>query len=400
MKVLMTAVTFPRPNNRLTGTWALKQAEALRDAGHTVRVVVPHSWVPRFAARTAGAKKYADCPASFDFGEIEAFYPRLPYYYTGPMRQWTVDRPALWLKLAWPWLKRALLHHADEFKPDVIWAHHSAVNGLAAHWLQKHCRVPFVTIDHDLDDMTETLTNPARRVPLAAEWRAAACCVGITNRMSAVIQEVQPAARAETVHNGFDVTVEPVERPAGEGLVVFSLGAFFARKNMPTLVRAFAEASLQHPSARLRIAGGGADFEIVKTLVAELNMSERIVLLGPLPHTEAMREMARADIFALVGWDEPFATVYVEAMAHGLPIVCGNDGGITDVLQNDVHGISVTPRSVNEVAAALDALLADPPRRARLGAAARVLYVSTLTGARWAERMTGIFQQASCPTLP
>ena len=59
----------------------------------------------------------------------------------------------------------------------------------------------------------------------------------------------------------------------------------------------------------------------------------------------------------------------LEALACGVPVVASRVGGIPEQL-TDATGALVRPGDADELAAAVEALLADPDRRVRIGAAA------------------------------
>jgi glycosyltransferase involved in cell wall biosynthesis len=76
-----------------------------------------------------------------------------------------------------------------------------------------------------------------------------------------------------------------------------------------------------------------------------------------------------ADLVLCVPWYEPFGIVPLEAMASGVPVVASAVGGQTDSVVHGVTGVHVPPRDPPALARAVRALLADPERRAELGAA-------------------------------
>jgi glycosyltransferase involved in cell wall biosynthesis len=76
-------------------------------------------------------------------------------------------------------------------------------------------------------------------------------------------------------------------------------------------------------------------------------------------------------------WPEPFAIVALEAMAAGRAVVASRIGGLPEVVRDGETGLLVPPGDPVALAAALDALLADPALRSWLGgraAAAAVEY--------------------------
>ena len=71
---------------------------------------------------------------------------------------------------------------------------------------------------------------------------------------------------------------------------------------------------------------------------------------------------------------EGFGIAFLEASAHGLPVVAGNVGGALDAVRDGVTGVLVDPTDAAAVAGAVVDLLEDPDRAQALGAA----------GAQWA----------------
>lgn len=68
---------------------------------------------------------------------------------------------------------------------------------------------------------------------------------------------------------------------------------------------------------------------------------------------------------------EGFGLVYLEAAAHGLPIVAHAVGGVPEAVVDNLTGLLVPPRHPAQLAAAFEKLISDPALRARLGAAGR-----------------------------
>jgi phosphatidylinositol alpha-1,6-mannosyltransferase len=96
--------------------------------------------------------------------------------------------------------------------------------------------------------------------------------------------------------------------------------------------------------------------------------------LGDLPDDELDLVYDQADIFAMTSIDyrhsvEGFGLVYLEAAAHGLPIVAHSVGGVAEAVVDNVTGLLVPPRHPAQLAAAFEKLISDQSLRQRLGAA-------------------------------
>jgi glycosyltransferase involved in cell wall biosynthesis len=104
--------------------------------------------------------------------------------------------------------------------------------------------------------------------------------------------------------------------------------------------------------------------------------------------------MRCADIFALIGWREPFGVVYLEAMAAGVPVLACNDGGFADIVQDGVDAFLVPPRNVQAAAEKLRLLLGDPGLRKKIARAGQKKAHSQMTWSAITERYVEIFKNA------
>lgn len=119
---------------------------------------------------------------------------------------------------------------------------------------------------------------------------------------------------------------------------------------------------------------GGAQRPAERAYVAELRAQaqaagviDRIRWLGQ--RSDVARLLAAADVHCQANRDpEPFGIAFVEALDAALPVVTMRMGGAAEIVDESC-GILVDPGDVPALADALAALIGDPARRARLGAA-------------------------------
>jgi glycosyltransferase involved in cell wall biosynthesis len=162
------------------------------------------------------------------------------------------------------------------------------------------------------------------------------------------------------------------QRPAGRSRIL-ALARLVERKGVGDVVTALARL----PDAELIVAGGpeaaglARDAEACRlmSLARELGVADRVQMRGRVEREQVPALLRSADVVACVPWYEPFGIVPLEAMACGIPVVASAVGGQIDTVVDGVTGIHVSPRRPTELARALGALLGDPARRQRLGAA-------------------------------
>jgi D-inositol-3-phosphate glycosyltransferase len=131
------------------------------------------------------------------------------------------------------------------------------------------------------------------------------------------------------------------------------------------------------PGAELVVAGGPPARRLAEDpearrltdLARRLGVADRVRLLGQVAPRDLPALYRSADLVVCVPWYEPFGIVPLEAMACGVPVVASAVGGLVDTVVDGVTGVHVPPRRPDVLAGALAGLLADPRRRAALGAA-------------------------------
>ena len=126
---------------------------------------------------------------------------------------------------------------------------------------------------------------------------------------------------------------------------------------------------------RLMIVGGpsGTGLERPRALVdlaAELGVSDRVDFLPPQT-PERLAEVYRAsNLVAVPSFSESFGLVAVEAQACGVPVIAADVGGLGVAVRDGVTGRLVAGHDIGLWTRELKALLDDPDRRERYGAAA------------------------------
>jgi glycosyltransferase involved in cell wall biosynthesis len=308
--------------------------------------------------------------------------------------------PATILIPTWLSVKTSLLKTIELVRPEVVYAHHTQVNGYLASRIHRITGLPYVITDHDFGEIEACRQHPARRRFFAPIVEGAARMIAVASRMERLMKELFPKSRTLTVLNGADPPapdVFAIPRPPelASRRILFCACAFYERKGVPLLVRAFARVASAFPDAVLRIAGDGETRPEIEAAITETGVSSQVQLLGKRSHEDVLQEMTWADLFVLPGWDEPFGVVFAEAMSAGCPIVYASDGGITDIVIDGTHGIAVEPRSEESLVSALKVLLGDEPRRRTMGDAARKLFRQRLLWDYNAIQMGSVFAAAA-----
>ena len=155
---------------------------------------------------------------------------------------------------------------------------------------------------------------------------------------------------------------------AGRPGVLLHASNFRQLKRVGDAVLALAEVLRARPAV-LVLVGDGPDREGVEKLVGALGLEANVAFLGERLHLGPL--FAQADLFLLPSEQESFGLAALEALASGVPVVASDVGGLPEVVRNGETGRLVAARDPRALARAVVELLADGPRRAEMGRAAR-----------------------------
>lgn len=164
----------------------------------------------------------------------------------------------------------------------------------------------------------------------------------------------------------------PADFPGGR--VILSVGRWLAAeryKGMDTLILAMPRLLLRWPDLQLVIVGSGDDRAWLENIARDSGVQRHVHLFSDIPYDALSACYEAAEIFALPSRGEGFGFVYLEAMAHGKPVIGGAHGGAPEVIQDGVSGYVVQHGDPVQLATSIDALLSNPEQARGMGEAGR-----------------------------
>jgi glycosyltransferase involved in cell wall biosynthesis len=283
-----------------------------------------------------------------------------------------------------------------------------AIHHLHAHFAHDPALVALLT--HRLTGIPYSFTAHARdlyQIPaagLAERAERARAVVTVCQPNVRYMQAVLPAPlrdRVRLVRNGVDLrTFQPAPRPAAaaERPLIVSIGRLVEKKGFPDLLSACRRLKQAGYRFRCEIYGDGPLRAELAATVERLGLADEVLLAGARTQQELLGAYQRADLFALTpfvaqdGDRDGLPTVLVEAMACGVPVVSTRVVGVPELVTHGRDGLLAEPRDVDGIAACLAALLGDPARRVRLGAAARRTVAERFDLHASARQMAALFE--------
>src|ERR1035438_662561 len=140
---------------------------------------------------------------------------------------------------------------------------------------------------------------------------------------------------AQTVSNG----------QLGNERVVLAVGRLSAEKAFADLIVAIdlLRRSRRDLHIRLLILGDGPERCRIEQLVRDLDLRDRVILLGHIPDVRPYYK--QADLLAISSVTEGSPNVLLEAMAAGVPVVATSVGGIPELVADRDTALLVEPRN-------------------------------------------------------
>lgn len=156
------------------------------------------------------------------------------------------------------------------------------------------------------------------------------------------------------------------------------------------------------PHASYWIVGGGDDRDRLESRARELGIVDSVHFKGTVSLEELDVCYDRCCVFAMparteldkhVPRGEGFGIVFLEAMAHGKPVVGPRVGAPAEFIRSGEHGLLVDSTNSVEVAEVLIELLEDPARARRMGDAGKKWVAQEFSFEKFCERLRDALQE-------
>lgn len=293
-----------------------------------------------------------------------------------------------------------LIRVVRRFRPDLVHAHGSKGGVMARMARLGAPRIPLVFTPHGFafaghfSRGWETRSFRAAESALAPLATRIICVCEAEARLARLVG----ARRVRVVHNGIDPPSEFGPEPmvrglAADGPLIGVLSGLRPGKGLETMIEAISLVRADGSRAQLVVAGEGVERARLERLAVDRGISDAVHLVGLSPDPYAF--LGAIDAFVLPSWAESFPYSVLEAMAVGLPIVATRVGGVPEAIENGVSGLLVEPRSPDQLAASVNAIVGDPVTAATLGAAARRRREQSFSLSRMVAGTLGVYSEIS-----
>jgi len=149
---------------------------------------------------------------------------------------------------------------------------------------------------------------------------------------------------------------------------ICSVSRLVKRKSLETILEAVA--LLNDPTVHYFVVGTGDQKDHLAEMAKRLDIESQVHFVGRVAHVPSFLNEVRPHVFVLVSHHEGFGVAYLEAMACGLPVIAGNQGGQTDFIIHGENGYIVPVGDVGALAERIRFLKEHPAMCLQLAAKA------------------------------
>ena len=304
-------------------------------------------------------------------------------------------------------------------QPDIVHAHSPCLNGLAALRVSRRFGLPVVyemraswedaAVDHGTTAAGSVRYRLSRRLETHV-LRKADAVITICEGLAREIESRNiPAERITVVPNAVDVDdFEMITQSdlglserlgLGAGPVLGFIGSFYGYEGLDDLIRALPLVLRTHPGAHAVLVGGGPAEDQLRQLASDLNITERVVFTGRVPHQEVQRYYSIIDMLVyprisirLTELVTPLKPL--EAMSLGRLFIASDVGGHREVIPHHLRPYMFKPGDPKDLGRAALQMLANRDSWPALASAGRRYVTEQRTWRSSASRYSAVY--AAC----
>jgi glycosyltransferase involved in cell wall biosynthesis len=311
-------------------------------------VISPVAWTERW-------KHPLTVPS--DHEEFSVAYPT--YYYTPKVLRNKYG------SFMWKSIRRQVQRTLDDFQPDWVlsyWAHPDGEAGLRA---AQACgaKAGVIVGGSDILLLTEDAGRRKRIMEVLKQSDAVFSVSQALHRRAMVLGALP--SKIHTVYQGInsDVFKPGFKSIARQSLnltnaarIFLWVGRMVGLKRVDRLINAFAAVQKMESSAQLALVGDGDEMPAVRKQIAELGLTDNVLLPGIVPTEELGDWYRAADATVLSSDSEGLPNVFRESLACGTPFVSTEVGSVREIA-NDAYSIVVPVDETDALSHAMGRIL-------------------------------------------
>jgi PEP-CTERM/exosortase A-associated glycosyltransferase len=261
-------------------------------------------------------------------------------------------------------LARRLAEIIPKIKPDVLHAHSPSLNAIAALRAGKRFGIPVVyevrafwedaAVDHGTSAENGLRYRATRALETWALRQADAVTTICEGLRRDIVARGIPADKVTVIPNAVDIDKFAVGGTADQDLksrlglsgarLIGFIGSFYAYEGLDVLLRAVPSLSARIPDLRVLLVGGGPQDAQLRQLAQDLNIADKVVFTGRVPHDQVNMYYDLLDVLVYPRLPMRLTELVtplkpLEAMAQGRILAASDVGGHLELIADGKTGV-------------------------------------------------------------
>lgn len=252
-----------------------------------------------------------------------------------------------------------------DWNPDIVYCDFGTVGVLLSEFSETY-KIPLVVHFHGYD-ATQSLREDVYRTAVQKMLQAGATVIvpseHIKRRLRVAFGHEFLVNVIPCVPSQSTVRQSVAKKLASNGPNIVAVGRLVEKKSPLVLIETFRLVHFEYPDAIFHICGDGGLKEQLSERIDRYNLSDSVVMYGPVEHEKALELIANSDVFvqhsvtSSSGDQEGLPVSVMEAVIFGKPVVSTFHAGIPEVIESGVNGLLVAEYDFEQMARAICSIL-------------------------------------------
>lgn len=365
MRLLFFSNVYPTPAQPTRGSFNRNLLCAL-SADHEVRSITPVPWTEELSG---WLKRHRGIDRD-RMGWVDGIRVDYPRFYYPPKILHSHFGTFLWASV-----KKTISRVIDQFSPDGIIAYWTHPDGEVAVRAAHSVGIPAIVMVGGSDILILTRQGPNRRRAIINVLQRADRVVCVSHHLAEAVERLGICrSKIAVVYRGIDdarfFPSDGNEIRNNHGVsdtdrLLLSVGRLVPVKGFSDLINAYSQVASKRQDFLALIAGSGPLRNELQAQIDQLNLGDRVKLLGNQTADELAVLYRAADLSVLPSHSEGIPNVLLESIASGTPFVATDVGGVHEIA-DATRDTLVSPGNPAELAEAIEQHLDRWPRRSQL----------------------------------
>ena len=308
--------------------------------------------------------------------DVYVFAPKFPNYKDKQIRIYRFPSITLPLKVKYPIAipySFKISKIIKRIKLDIIHTHHPFNLGVKGAYFARKYNIPLVFTNHTKYEdyshyapFNQNLTKKIIRCMHKRYLNLCDCVLAPSTHIKENLLNMGINSRVEVIPNGINFDLIKNSKPTNirklYGLknkkIVLYIGRLAKEKSIPFIIKAFKLLSKKIKNSVLIIGGSGPEEKNLKKLISDLQINDKVLMAGKIPHSETIKYYSAASVFVTASKTETGPLTVIESLACGVPIVALKKSNLQDIIKDGKNGF-LTNDSLKNFSNKIEELLVD-----------------------------------------